>query len=220
MGQRHRVRFAILEPMRFTGHLDLQRTWERAIRRAGLPLAYSQGFHAHPRIQIGAALPLGCTATAELLDLWLEEDLGEAEAGAMLESSLPPGLRLISLSLLDAGHRGLQEEIVAADYTATPLEGTFPPHLAEGVAGLLGRPTILRERRGRSYDLRPLVLELQILPLGRPESLHMRLCLGERATGRPDEVLATLDLGDLAVHVNRDRLLLRDEAGDLIPSDR
>jgi len=217
--RRYRARFAILEPMRFTGHLDLLRTWERAVRRAELPLAYTHGYHAHPRIQIGAALPLGCIACAELLDLWLEEDLAGEEVRAALEQSLPPGLRLHLLAALPSPQRDLQDEIVAGDYTAIPLEPEFPAQVAEGVMGFLASPSIIRERRGRSYDLRPLVLDLRIL-LGHPSSsLTMRLRLGENATGRPDEVLACLDLAGFAVHVCRDRLLLWDPGKGLVGSD-
>src|SRR3972149_7725894 len=79
---RYRITFAITHAMRYVGHLDLLRAWERTLRRAELPLAYTQGFHPHPRIQIAAALPLGCTAAAELMDLWLEDDLA---AGAPRE---------------------------------------------------------------------------------------------------------------------------------------
>ncbi len=219
MVQRYRARFAILEPMRFTSHLDLLRTWERTLRRAGLPLAYSGGYHAHPRIQIGAALPLGCTACAELLDLWLEQELGEGEVGEALQHELPPGLRLDRLAALSSPRRDLQEEIVAGDYTAIPLEFEFPPGLAEGVTRFLASSSVVRERRGKSYDLRPLVLDLRILPGDRYGSLSMRVQLGENATGRPDEVLSCLDLQELAVRVNRDRLLLRDARAGLIPSD-
>lgn len=219
MLQRYRARFAILEPMRFTGHLDLLRTWERTLRRAGLPLAYSGGYHAHPRIQIGAALPLGCTASAELLDLWLEQELAEGEVGVALQHGLPPGLSLDRLAVLPSPRRDLQDEIVAGDYTATPLEFEFPPALAGGVTRFLLSSSAVRERRGKSYDLRPLVLDLRILPGDRYGSLRMRVRLGENATGRPDEVLASLDLQEWAVRVNRDRLLLRDARAGLIPSD-
>jgi radical SAM-linked protein len=205
--------------MRFTGHLDLLRTWERTIRRSGLPLAYTHGYHAHPRIQIGAALPLGCTASAELLDLWLEQELTEAEVGGALAGSLPPGLGLHHLSPLAATRAGLQDEIVAGDYAAVSLEREFPPHLTRDMKTFLAQPSMIRERRGRVYDLRPLVLDLQILSPDRPACLRMRLRLGEKATGRPDEVLACLGLGHLAVRVNRDRLLLRDTSGDLLASD-
>lgn len=219
MVQRYRATFAILEPMRYTGHLDLLRTWERTIRRAGLPLAYSGGYHAHPRIQIAAALPLGCTACAELLDLWLEQGVSEGEVRVALEKSLPAGLGLRLLVGLSSPHGDLQDRVVAGDYTATAYGAGFPVDVAERVARLLGSRSVPRERRGRSYDLRPLIWDLRVLSSRPSLSLLMRLRLREGGTGRPDEVLACLDLGGFGVLVSRDRLLLQSPGQDLIASD-
>ena len=72
---RYRLTFGKEERIRFTGHLDIHRAWERTFRRAGLPLAYRQGFNPRPRLNIGSALPLGHSSTAELMDFWLEEEL-------------------------------------------------------------------------------------------------------------------------------------------------
>ena len=72
---RCRIRFAKTEAMRYIGHLDLHRAWERLARRARLPLAYTAGYHPHPRIQIGSALPLGVTGDNELVDLWLDREM-------------------------------------------------------------------------------------------------------------------------------------------------
>ena len=75
---RLRITFSKTGSLRYTGHLDLQTVWERTARRAGLSLAYTQGFHPGPRIQIASALPLGIAGNAEIVDLWLDTDPGEA----------------------------------------------------------------------------------------------------------------------------------------------
>jgi radical SAM-linked protein len=76
---RVRIHFHKTEAMRFTGHLDLHKAWERALRRAGsrsaLRLAYSQGFHPQPRIHLACALPLGFTSECEVVDVWLENEI-------------------------------------------------------------------------------------------------------------------------------------------------
>jgi len=66
---RYRIRFAKSAPLRFIGHLDLHRTWERTLRRAGARLAYSEGYNPRPRLNLGLALPLGCTSQGDLLDV-------------------------------------------------------------------------------------------------------------------------------------------------------
>ncbi len=91
---RYRITFGKTEAMRFTGHLDLHRTWERTFRRAGLPLAYSEGFNPHPKINIGAALPLGCLSRGDLIDAWLERELEPDEVAASLRGAAPPGIEI------------------------------------------------------------------------------------------------------------------------------
>ncbi len=69
---RARITFSKSGPLRYIGHLDLQTLWERAARRAGLPLAYSNGFHPQAKIYFAAALPLGFSSRAEVMDMRLE----------------------------------------------------------------------------------------------------------------------------------------------------
>src|SRR4030067_2785252 len=95
---RLRITFAKTEAMRYTGHLDLHRTWERTLRRAKLPLAYSQGFKPHPRIVLASALPLGCTSQHEIVDVWLERQESLSVIAARLSRAAPPGLRVLEVS--------------------------------------------------------------------------------------------------------------------------
>ena len=87
---RVRITFSKTPAMRYTGHLDLHRAWERAFRRAGLPLAYSQGFHPGPRLNLACALPLGFTSECEIVDAWLDGDLALSEIETALTGALPP----------------------------------------------------------------------------------------------------------------------------------
>jgi uncharacterized protein (DUF2344 family) len=71
VAMRIRAEFAKTEAMRFTSHLDLYRAWERLLRRAGLPLQFSQGYNPRPKLQLAAPLPLGMTSQVEIIDFWL-----------------------------------------------------------------------------------------------------------------------------------------------------
>ena len=73
--QRLRVTFSQTGALRYVGHLDMVRTWERGLRRAGIPLAYSGGFHPGPRFYFASGLPLGATGSAEIIDVLLTETL-------------------------------------------------------------------------------------------------------------------------------------------------
>src|SRR5512136_2650651 len=86
---RLRITFSKTGALRYTGHLDLQTVWERTIRRAGLPLAYTHGFHPGPKIQIASALPLGFIGRLEIVDIWLQES--SAQGGVPAAESTPPG---------------------------------------------------------------------------------------------------------------------------------
>jgi len=204
---RIRIKFAKTEAIRFTGNLDLHRAWERTFRRAGLPLAYSQGFNPRPRIQLASALPLGFTSQGEIADVWLEEDLPLEAISAALEGALPPGLRLIELKQIEMTAPAPQTEVDAAEFIVTLLDPF--PDLESRMEALLRTEELIRQRRGKPYDLRPLILEMTLLPAVTPEQqrIFLRLSAQEGATGRPEEVVDALGIPVYTIHVERTRLI-------------
>jgi radical SAM-linked protein len=212
---KYRILFSKTEAMRFTGHLDLFRAWERLLRRAQVPLAYSTGFHPHPKIQIGAALPLGVTGDNELVDIETAEECDAEALARQISEAVPPGVSDIRVTTLPENYPGLEKLVVAGDYAAVPLEGAWPDDLPQRIERLRASATLPRERRGKAYDLRP-----RILSLARDgNTLRMRLRLEPDATGRPDEVLAALGMESPPVLVGRERLVLRESEGKMIGSD-
>lgn len=226
---RIRVTFSKTGSLRYIGHLDLHQVWERTIRRAGLPLAYTQGFHPGPKIQIAAALPLGFSGRAEVVDLWLRDDAGTGLVPAQgdtqvvpnanrLQSAAPPGLTILKIEEVEERAPALQTQVAAAEYEVTLTEAGFGSGLAERVAGLLAKTSLPRERRGKQYDLRPLILSLECGgsppdAQGQVPALQMLMQLAARegATGRPEEVLAELGLPLEAARIERTRLILKEE---------
>jgi radical SAM-linked protein len=204
---RLRIHFAKTAPMRYTGHLDLHRTWERTFRRARLPLAYTQGFNPHPRLTLAAALPLGFTSESELLDVWLEQDLPTGQVQEALEPALPPGLQVIQIEVIDSQAPTLQAQVRSSDYVVTLVEAC--PDLADRINQLLETSSLLRTRRGKPYDLRPLIEALAILP-DDPQAqprFQARLAARESATGRPEEVLDALGIEPSKARVHRTSLI-------------
>lgn len=208
---RYRIEFEKLSPMRFTGHLDLYRTWERTLRRAGLPLAYSQGYSPHPRIHLACALPLGCTSDCELADVWLEQGWEPEAILQALRRSTPPGLAVRSVRFIEYAEPALQRQVRSAEYRVDVDPGGLTS-VEESVRALLSASSLIRERRGKSYDLRPLVetLALESGESGQA-SLMMRLAAREAATGRPEEVLQALGLDPMLHPVRRIGLILASE---------
>jgi radical SAM-linked protein len=209
MTQRLRLTFAKTEAMRFTGHLDLHHTWERTLRRAGLPLAYSQGFNPHPRLNLASALPLGFTSECEVIDVWLEQEMSVEEVNAALQPALPPGLDVIEIQAVDPHQPALQSELEASEFILTLLEDC--PNLEVRCQSVLQATSLPRVRRGKDYDLRPLILALQTLPPdgeGR-QRLILRLAAREGATGRPEEVMAELSIQPEEARTHRTHLIFK-----------
>lgn len=191
--QRLRLTFAKTAVMQYTGHLDTHLAWERTFRRARLPLAYSQGFHPQPKIQLAAALPLGFTASAEVADIWLESAFPLDEVRAALEPAMPPGLGLVEVAEAPLDAPALQTQVRAALYRVS-LTSPLPPETVDArVTDILDRAEIRRVRRDKAYDLRPLIEKLERLrSAGDVHLLDMQLVAREGATGRPEEVIAAL----------------------------
>ncbi len=197
---RLRITFTKTGAAKYSGHLDLHKTWERILRRAGLPLAYSQGFHPQPKIHLAAALPLGFTSECEVADVWLSETIAVDAILTELRRATSPGIEIKSVREVPDSLPPLQTVVRAADYVATISGDTT--ELAGRVAALLAAPTLPREKRGKSYDLRPLIESLAV----EENRLKMRLAAREGATGRPEEVLAALGLSDRQAAVHRTAL--------------
>jgi radical SAM-linked protein len=213
--QRLRLTFSKTAAMRYTGHLDLHATWERTMRRAGLPLAYSQGFHPQPKIQLASALPLGFTSECEMGDVWLETAHDLAEARARLERAAPPGIVIHALAEVPEGTPKLQVALRAAEYQALIASTLSAEELDARIAALLAQTEIPRVRREKKYDLRPLIETLARAAsddLGH--TLVMRLAAREGATGRPEEVVEALGHSAAEARFHRQRLFLSTDGTD------
>jgi radical SAM-linked protein len=213
---RIRITFSKTGSLRYTGHLDLQTVWERTARRAGLSLAYTQGFHPGPRIQIASALPLGIAGTAEIVDLWLDTDPGNpSDTQSHVQAVSPPGLTILKVETVDEHGPALQTQVVSAEYCITLLEPASVPDLQERLDNLLRATTLPRIRRDKPYDLRPLVEELTLAPGFSTEcvgaGIFVRLAARDGATGRPEELLDALGISMEATRIERTRLVLKEK---------
>jgi radical SAM-linked protein len=209
---RLRITFAKTEAMRFTGHLDLYRTWERTLRRARLPLAYSQGFNPHPHINLASALPLGFTSQEEMVDIRLEQPMQPEDVAAALRVAAPPGIVICRVEEVPLSAPTTQVILESSEFVMTFLEPV--EDLETRVQTLLAAASLPRTRRDKPYDLRPLILALSLLPLdpnGHPRAL-IQMTARDGATGRPEEVAAELGVKPEDIRVHRTRLIFRELA--------
>jgi radical SAM-linked protein len=198
--QRLRIRYAKRGRLRFTSHRDFSRAFERAIRRAGLPMAYSSGFSPHPRISYANASPTGASSEAEYLEIALVEVCDIADVQARLDAALPPGLDVVDVVV--AGPGALAERLQAGAWLVE-LPGVDPDELAEAVEAFLARDTVEVERmtkRGmRSFDSRGAVVRLSTRVAPASGTVDLAECAilelvvrhGTPAV-RPDDILAGL----------------------------
>lgn len=210
---RARITFSKQGALRYIGHLDLHRLWERAMRRADLPLAYSQGFHPQPRISLAAALPLGFSSRAEVLDARLNEDIPIAEISERLNGSLPPDIKIVNIQSVEENLPALQTQTLSALYDVYLTEPVNGSELKRRVEALMTAETLIRERREKKYDLRPLIETLSVVAQADGTArLKMTLAAREGATGRPEEVLSSLEIEPEGVRVERTRLIFKENA--------
>jgi radical SAM-linked protein len=205
--QRVRLTYQRGAPLRYVSHLEMQQVWERTFRRARLPLAYSQGFNPHPRLHMASALPLGFLSRCEIIDAWLESQHEVEEVISRAQASAPPGLQIEAAENIALQAPALQTQVQAAEYLALLLDPLDTAELQSRLEHLLGAASLPRERRGKPYDLRPLVETLE-LRAGELPALYMRLAAREGATGRPEEVLESLGLDPTAARIERTALIL------------
>ena len=193
--QRLRIRYAKRGRLRFTSHRDFARAFERALRRADIPMAYSAGFSPHPKISYVGASPTGVASEAEYLEIGLARESDPEQIRTALDAALPDGLDV--LEVVPAGTGSLAERIEAAHWRVE-LPGVDPDALHEAVLGLLGRTELSVERvtkdGRRSVDVRRALVSAKVRPT---------LALGGRAildvvvrqvtpAVRPDDILAAL----------------------------
>ena len=202
---RYRITFGKGRELRFTGHLDLHRAWERTLRRAEIPLAYSEGFNPRPKINIGAALPLGCTSEADLVDVELTQAVEIAELAEALNVAAPPGLTVSEIATVAHGTPKLQKLITSSEYLI-PVPDQDRRILQARIQAILAADKLPRARRNKKYDLRPLIEDLS---LSEPMELRLQLAARSGATGRPDEVLRALELDPTPLLPHRARLVLK-----------
>jgi radical SAM-linked protein len=197
--RRYRIRFSKLGKIRFTSHRDVARLWERALRRATIPVAYSEGFSPHPKLSFGLALSTGHESLGEYLDVEVTESLGDPlDVGALitrLDPGLPIGLDVQAATEIAPGTPSLQQAVVCCTWRIG-IQGHGCRQLAERVDDVLAAESIVvtRERKGQQVtdDVRPAIVARDI---SGDAEVVAELATQPRGL-RPSELVAALSRGD------------------------
>ncbi|WP_232323584.1 TIGR03936 family radical SAM-associated protein [Catenuloplanes japonicus] len=199
--QRIRIRYAKRGPLRFTSHRDFARAFERALRRAGIPIAFSQGFTPHPKISYASAAPTGVASEAEYLEIGLQTRTDPETVRTALDASLSPGLDV--LEAVEAGPGSLADRIDASHWRIE-FPGITEETLTKAVTAFRDAPEVSVERltkQGkRQLDARTPVTLIQVKSEGdAPSGVGAAPCaildlVVRQVTPsvRPDDVLSGL----------------------------
>ena len=185
------IRFGKQPRLRFISHLDLQRFFQRAVNRTGLPIAWSQGFNPHPVMSFGSALALGWTSEYEVIDIKLSAPMGRKRTEDAVRAALPADLPVLEARMIDDKHPAPMALVRMSDYIIT-LSGETAGAVIDAVPEFLSRENVMGLKKTKSgekeIDLRPLAIDLKQTDVG----LFCRLMLTEQNTLKPDLLVKAL----------------------------
>ncbi|MER6180791.1 TIGR03936 family radical SAM-associated protein [Streptomyces sp. NPDC001652] len=160
--QRIRLRYTKRGRLRFTSHRDFQRAFERALRRAEVPMAYSAGFTPHPKVSYANAAPTGTGSEAEYLEIALTQARDPEKLRILLDESMPTGLDIIDA--VEARTSGLADRLTASVWELR-LDGVDPADAERAVAAFTAAESVEVQRKTkngiRTFDARSAVVQLE-----------------------------------------------------------
>jgi radical SAM-linked protein len=211
--QRIRIRFSRGEKLKFISHLDIMRLWQRALHRAGIPLAYTEGFSPHPRISLAAPLAVGVTSQSELMDVFCNKWVSPHSFTTALNQQLPPGIAISQVHMVAPTMPSLQSQVSYAEYEVEIETEKDQAGIKTAIDSLLSLGKLpwhhQRDTGTRSYDLRALINNLWLVNWRRGHcAIGMRLRCDSSGSGRPEQVAAALGF-DRPTSISRTRLILK-----------
>jgi radical SAM-linked protein len=193
-----RMKFEKNDLLKYISHLDMMRTFARAMRRANLPLSFSQGFTPRPRIVFASALPVGVTSSGEYMDVEFKEEIKPEEAACKLNGVLPRGLYIKKVNYTQ-GCPTLSSLNGALYLTDITLENDILKQiLMDGISNLLAEKRIIVEKsvRGKTkqVDIAPLIYGIRLLSFTKGfAQLNMELSMGQEGNVTPQMVIMAFE---------------------------
>ena len=211
--QRLRIRFSRGEEIKFISHLDIMRLWARALTRAGMPLAHSEGFNPHPRISLAVPLALGVTSEAELMDVFCHKWVSPHLFTTAVSRQIPAGMKILQVYAVGLTLPALPAQVRFAEYKVAVESEKEPSDIEQALSSLLSLTHLpwqhQRDTGMHHYDLRLLIEHLWLMDYQKPScTLGMRLRCDSSGSGRPEQVTAALGFDRYPRLMHRTRLIL------------
>ena len=213
------------ERIRHIGHLDIQRSVQRGLRRSGLPVAYSQGFNPHILITFASALSTGACGKREIMDVTMAEEVDEKEFLTRMNRAMPPEMQLKEARAVDSKHPSLMGMVRAAVYDLAIRDEETGRMLIAAIPAMMEKERIPAMRKTKTklteVDIKPLILDIS----GEGNHIRATLILNERESCKPQTLLDALKetagiTEEVRMLVTRESLLGEDENGTLTPLER
>lgn len=210
------------ERIRHIGHLDIQRSVQRGLRRSGLPVAYSNGFNPHILITFASALSTGACGKREIMDVTMAEEVSAAEFLERMNSAMPPEMQLSEARLLDQKHPALMASLRGAAYDLLIRDPEQADRLIGAIPAMMAKDSIYAMRKTKTAmkecDIKPLIFGL------KAEGQHIltTLVLTEREACKPGMLVEALEReagieGDIRMLITRTQLYGMNEKEELVP---
>ena len=211
---RIRVKFTKTGPLKFIGHLDVMRYFQKAIRRADIPAALSEGFSPHMIMSFAAPLGVGLTSNGEYMDIEIKSPIASADAVRQLNEVMVEGMEVLSFRQIEEGKAGKAMSLVAAaDYTVSFRPGYEPKEgWQERLEAFAKKDSIVILKKTKKSevetDIRPMIYQLSV----DGDQVHMTLATGSAANLKPELVMSAFlknegsELDSFALSVNRDEV--------------
>ena len=211
--QRLRVRFSRGEELKFISHLDIMRLWERALGRARISVAYSEGFNPHPRMSLAAPLAIGVTSEAELMDVFVAKHASPHWFTNAVSQQLPPGIEVLGVYQVAPTMPSLQSQVRYAEYRVEMETEKGPKDIESAITNLLSLEHLpwqhQRDTGPKNYDLRVLIDDLWVVEQHDSYCvIGMRLRCDSGGSGRPEQVALALDFPHHPQSIHRTNLTL------------
>ena len=211
---RLRTRFRRGEEIKFISHLDIMRLWERALRRAQIHLAYSEGFSPRPRISLAAPLSVGVAGEAELMDVFVTKSVSPHWFTNAVSRQLPRGIEILDVYQIAPGIPSLQSQVRYAEYEIEVATEKSSKEIESSISSLLSAEHLPwyhhRDTGRRNYDLRLLIEDIWLIDWCRSYcTIGMKLRCDNSGSGRPEQVALALGFTAYPQSMRRTRLYLR-----------
>ena len=215
-----RIKFRKFGVMKFMGHLDVMRYFQKAMRRADIPIAFTTGYSPHMIMSFAQPLGIGVTSDAEYFDIELTEPIASKHAVAQLNAAMVEGMEIVSFVQISDDKKSSGMTIVAgADYLATPKEGEFPADMTKQAESFMAQEQIVvmkkTKRSEKEVDIKPMIYDFHYEERG----LFLKLATGSEQNLKPELVMETflkfmgIDPEAFPVHYHRLEVYAKDKKG-------